>query len=168
MILNHLVASLHTSMCYNVHAIYAWVGLYSWLNILWKFRNFTVQVCHYLKCRTRRQGSSGWWMLRSSVSVANNLFLTAWSQLGLLFRSNVGIHGIYDGDCIWSLSKGRRDFSSPGLVQPESEAIHLPASGAEVKMRGTSIRLHGVVLVRTSCFSEELCAKSLSVGLFHC
>ena len=58
--------------------------------------------------------------------------------------------------------------TSPGLVQPESEAIHLPASGAEVKTRGTSIRLHGMVLMHTSCFSEEFCAKSLSVDLFHC
>lgn len=37
-----------------------------------------------------------------------------------------------------------------------------------VKTRGTSIRVHGVVLMRTSCFIEEFCAKSLSVGLFHC
>lgn len=58
--------------------------------------------------------------------------------------------------------------TSPGLVQPERAAIHLPAFGAEVKTRGTSIRLHGVMLMRTSCFSKEFCAKSLSVGLFHC
>jgi len=82
-------------------------------------------------------------MLLASVSVANNLtFLTAWSPLVLLFQSNVGVHGIYDVYCSWSLSKGQQDFPSPGLVQPESEAIHLPASGAEVKTRGTSIRLH--------------------------
>jgi hypothetical protein len=68
----------------------------------------------------------------------------------------------------WFLSKGQRDFSSPGIVQPESEAIHLPASGAEVKMHGISIRVHGVVLMRTSYFSEEFCAKRLFVGLFHC
>jgi hypothetical protein len=36
--------------------------------------------------------------------------------------------------------------TSPGVMQPESEAVLLPASGAEVKTRGTSIRLHGVVL----------------------
>lgn len=54
----------------------------------------------------------------------------------------MGIHGTYDVDCRWSLSKGLQDFSSPGLVQPASEAVHLPASGAEVKTRGTSIRLH--------------------------
>jgi len=35
-------------------------------------------------------------------------------------------------------------------------------------MHGISIRVHGVVLIRTSYFSEEFCAKSLFVGLFHC
>ena len=41
----------------------------------------------------------------------------------------------------------------------QSAAIHLPASGAEVKTRGTSIRLHGVVFLRTSCFSENFAQR---------
>jgi hypothetical protein len=73
-------------------------------------------------------------MLRVSVSVANNLtFLTAWSQLVLLFRCNVGVHGTYDDDCSLSLSKGQRNFPSPGVIQPEREAVHLPAPGSVVK-----------------------------------
>jgi hypothetical protein len=36
--------------------------------------------------------------------------------------------------------------TSPWVMQPESEAVHLSASGAEVKMRRTSRRLRGVVL----------------------
>jgi len=57
-------------------------------------------------------------MLLASVSVANNLtFLTAWSQLVLVFRSNVGIHGTHDVDCTGLCRKGSR--TSPGLVQPE-------------------------------------------------
>lgn len=34
MILNHLVANLLTSMCYNVHVVYTSVVLYSWLSII--------------------------------------------------------------------------------------------------------------------------------------
>ena len=83
-----------------------------------------------------------------------------------MFRSNVGIHGTRDVDCTSLCRKGSK--TSPGLVQPVSAAFHLPATGAEVKTRGTSIRLHGLVFMHTSCFNENFCAKSLSVGLFHC
>lgn len=51
-------------------------------------------------------------------------------------------------------------------MQPESEAVHLPASGAEAKMRGTNIRLHwrltaycGAVTMRSTVLVKNLAQR---------
>lgn len=101
-------------------------------------------------------------MLLASVSVANNLtFLTAWSQLVLLFRSNVGIHGTYDVDCSRSLSKGQRDLRNQRMQL--STYLHLVPS---LKRVGQAYVFVEWCLCAPHVLVKNF-AQNLSVGLSH-